>query len=212
VRHAAVAQLLAELLGAGKHFMGEVAITASPEGYELCHWEDLGKGSCEERLPQDAAEIARFDDAGAYRPLKTAPNLRHGWKIVAPDLPSVALALELLYPGRLAAFTSWRAGTLQVTAMRATLERQTGMYRVAARITDEQIDGVVASFCRSNGGCLRTILWRRDGSGAAPASLPPTKFDPQYDQTGRGAATIPLLCQEICPVVLAASRAAAKAP
>ena len=30
---------------------------------------------------ENAIEIAKYDDAGNYRPLKTAPNLRHGWRL-----------------------------------------------------------------------------------------------------------------------------------
>ncbi len=37
------------------------------------------------RNPEDAIEIARYDDDGNYRPLKTAPNLRHGWRMEAWD-------------------------------------------------------------------------------------------------------------------------------
>ena len=100
---------------------------------------------------------------------------------------------------------------LPLTPLRDTLARQTGMYRVAAHLTDQQADELVAEFCRSDGGCLRTILWRRDSAGA-PASqlLPPTKFDAAFDQTGRGEVTTPLLCQEACNLLIAEARAVVK--
>ena len=41
----------------------------------------LGETMSASREIKNAFEIAKFDDAGNYRPLKTAPNLRHGWKI-----------------------------------------------------------------------------------------------------------------------------------
>ena len=85
------------------------------------------------------------------------------------------------------------------------------MYRVAAKISDEQIDEVVANVCRSNGGCVRTILWKRDKSGAAPSTkLPPEKFDPGHDQTGGGEPAVPLLCQELCSILLNECRKAVK--
>ncbi len=66
------------------------------------------------------------------------------------------------------------------------------MYRVAAKISDQQIDDLVGNFCRSNGGCLRTILWKRDDKGTVPSTkLRPEKFDPAHDQTGRGEKCIP---------------------
>jgi sirohydrochlorin cobaltochelatase len=97
------------------------------------------------------------------------------------------------------------------TPLRETLGRQSGMYRIAASISDEQIDEVVARTCRSHGGCLRTILWKRDARGTVPSTkLPPEKFDPAYDQTGRGEKAIPLLCQEICSLLLNECRKAVK--
>jgi len=102
------------------------------------------------------------------------------------------------------------------------------MYRVAAKISDEQIDCVVGDFCRSDGGCLRTILWKRDKEGAvASTELPPEKFDPAFDQVraptrpGSSAfteatadkpipATVPLLCQEACNLLVAECRKVVK--
>jgi hypothetical protein len=94
------------------------------------------------------------------------------------------------------------------------------MYRVAAKISDDQIDNVVGDFCRSDGGCLRTILWRRDQLGTIPsAKLPLEKFDPACDQIkalGRpGSATpatgtIPLLCQAPCNLLVAECRKVVK--
>ena len=81
------------------------------------------------------------------------------------------------------------------------------MYRVAAKISDQQIDDLVGDFCRSDGGCVRTILWKRDERKTVPsAKLPPEKFDPAADQMGKGEKCIPLLCQEACNLLVAACR------
>jgi len=73
---------------------------------------------------------------------------------------------------------------------------------------------------------LRTILWKRDAHGTlASTELPNEKFDPTFDQTkalGRPAssafakatadqttpstATVPLLCQEACNLLVAECR------
>jgi sirohydrochlorin cobaltochelatase len=106
---------------------------------------------------------------------------------------------------------AWTENRLSTTSLRETLDRQSGMYRVAAKISDEQIDDVVGNFCRSDGGCLRTILWKRDTHGTIPSTkLPPEKFDPTQDQTGRGEKTIPLLCQEACNLLVAECRKVVK--
>jgi len=182
------------------------------DGFVLCHREDQNSGQLQVfRTPDDAVEIARYDDAGKYRPLKTAPNLRHGWRLELVDLGELRRALDHLYPGRVAMLAAWTENRLSTTALRETLDRQSGMYRVATKISDEQIDDVVGNFCKSDGGCLRTILWKRDAHRAIPSTkLPPEKFDPGHDQTGRGQGAVPLLCQEACNLLVAECRKAVK--
>jgi sirohydrochlorin cobaltochelatase len=185
------------------------------------------------RDAEDAIEIAKHDDAGNYRPLKTAPNLRHGWRLELATIEELRRALDYFYPGRLAVFAAWKSGCFKTTALRETLDRQSGMYRVAAKISDPQINALVADFCRSDSGCLRTILWKRDRNGLiASTELPQEKFDPAYDQAcsprpagdacashppswhsgvaHSEAATVPLLCQEACNLLVAECRKVVK--
>jgi len=185
---------------------------------------------------EDALEIAKYDDAGNYRPLKTAPNLRHGWRLELARLDELQRSLDYFYPGRLAVFAAWKSDYLKTTPLRETLDRQSGMYRVAAKISDQQINDLVADFCRSDSGCLRTVLWKRDRNGViASTKLPKQKFDPSYDQVmaacsrrpegdarpprppsshsgvaGSEAATVPLLCQEACNLLVAECRKVVK--
>jgi sirohydrochlorin cobaltochelatase len=166
----------------------------------LCHVEDEKREDLQlTRDPEVAIEIARFDDFGNYRPLKTAPNLRHGWRLELRDLGELRRALDYFYPARLSVFAAWKQNLLTITPLRETLNRQSGMYRVAARISDEQIDRVVGDFCRSDVGCVRTILWKRDAAGATPSSnLPLEKYDPRTAPPD----TIPLVCQEGCNLLV----------
>jgi sirohydrochlorin cobaltochelatase len=158
--------------------------------------------------------VAKFDDEGNYRALKTAPNLRHGWRLKLVDLDALQEALDLFYPGRLAALAAWEAHRLTTTPLRVTLDRQTGMYRAAAKVSDDEIDALVGRFCRSQGGtpgCLRTILWARDATGARPSlRLPLDKFIAPLDQTGRGENVMPLLCQEGCNLLVSEARKVVK--
>ena len=201
----------------GSICIGQIACVRLPDGYELRHRDDAERSPEELTLhedPEEAAQLALYDDTGAYRPLKTAPNLRHGWRLVVMDTPARRLALDLFYPARLGAWKAYGDGRLVTTPLRETLGRQTGMYRVTQKLTDEQADALVGRFCRSDGGCLRTILWKRDAAGATPSTLlPPEKFDPAHDQTGAqgdGASWLPLLCQEACNLLVAEARAVAK--
>jgi sirohydrochlorin cobaltochelatase len=193
--------------------IGQIFIQRTNDGrFVLCHRDDQGGGAFEIfRNCEDAIEIARYDDAGNYRPLKTAPNLRHGWRLEVADLIELRRVLDYFYPGRLAILAAWNQNRLTTTPLRETLNRQSGIYRVAAKISDEQIDHVVGNLCRSDGSCLRTILWKRNASGAVPSTkLPPEKFDPAHHHTGRSNRAIPLLCQEVCSLLVNECRKAVK--
>src|SRR6476646_10072919 len=210
--------LIAEILnGLGVPFsFGQILVQKRDDsGFVLLHRNDASHDRLQTyRDAKDAIEIAKYDDAGNYRPLKTAPNLRHGWRLVLATVEELRRALDYFYPSRLAVYAAWKRGYLKTTALRETLDRQSGMYRVAAKISDPQINDLVADFCRSDSGCLRTILWKRDQNGViASTKLPTEKFDPAYDQvmaacsrrpagdaraSHSDAATVPLLCQEAC--------------
>jgi hypothetical protein len=191
-------------------------------GFFLLHRDDESLDQLQTyQDAEDAVEIAKYDDAGKYRPLKTAPNLRHGWRLELATVEELRRVLDYFYPSRLAVLAAWEKGCLKTMALRETLDRQSGMYRVAAKISDSQIDDVVADFCRSDGGCLRTILWKRDRNGTiASTKLPKDKFDPVVDQAAAcsrrpsgdarashsEAATVPLLCQEACNLLVSECR------
>ena len=207
---------------------GQVLVQQTrPCGFVLSHRDDESLDQLQMyRDAEDTVEIAKYDDAGNYRPLKTAPNLRHGWRLELATTEELRRALDYFYPGRLALFAAWKSGYLKTTALRETLDRQSGMYRVAAKISDQQINDLVADFCRSDSGCLRTILWKRDRNGViASTKLPKEKFDPVYDQVMAAcsrrpagdapashseAATVPLLCQEACNLLVAECRKVVK--
>jgi sirohydrochlorin cobaltochelatase len=202
---------LEDWLAKGLRCIGQITIECCDDGtFSLSHRDDAAlQNLTSYRATDDAVDLARFDDAGNYRPLKTAPTLRHGWRLVLENLGSLRTALDLFYPGRLAALLAFEKGELVTTSFRETLGRQSGMYRVAAQIDDEQADKLTGDFCRSDGGCLRTILWRREQHGTVPSTkLPPEKFDSRHDQTGAGAPVIPLLCQEACNLLVAEARRA----
>jgi sirohydrochlorin cobaltochelatase len=196
-------------------YLGQILIQKTSDGLVLSHREDEARKDLQTcRNAEEAVEIAKYDDAGNYRPLKTAPNLRHGWRLTLKTLDELKRALDYFYPGRLAVFATWKTGQLRTTNLRDTLDRQSGMYRAAAKISDAQIDDVVGDFCRSDGGCLRTILWKRDAHGTVSSTkLANQKFDPTHDQAearaGPGStipATVPLLCQEACNLLVAECR------
>ena len=182
-------QSLAGWLAEGRTRIGQIAICETADGWELRHVEDLARGDLARHEGAGAARhLANLDDAGGYRPLKTAPNLRHGWRLVLRDVAEVRRALDYFYPAMTAVWLSHTLGELRPVAFRETLGRQTGMYRVTQKITDEQARAMVDAFCA---GCLKCRVW--DGQ------------QPVDDARG-----IPLLCQEMCNLLVAEARKVVK--
>jgi sirohydrochlorin cobaltochelatase len=187
---------LESALAAGHRQIGQVVISDGGTRFSLCHVDDSGSEGLEVfRSAADAMKIAVFDDSGKYRPLKTAPNLRHGWRLELTSLAELRKALDFLYP---AALGNWRAlvrGTLSPTPLRHTVNRQTGMYRITGKITDEQGSELISVLCQT--GCLRKILW-------------PVNPDAPYPDAGSVEGRIPLLCTEACCLFIAAARKTVK--
>jgi hypothetical protein len=94
-------QLLQALVAEKVSWIGQLEIVRLEGGFVLSHRDDAGRNDLREHEIDDAFDIARFDDTGNYRPLKTAPTLRHGWKIFARDLLQVERVIDTIYPGRL---------------------------------------------------------------------------------------------------------------
>jgi sirohydrochlorin cobaltochelatase len=203
-------------LARGGNRIGEVAIRRSDswEGYVLTHWEETDRASLPLKhfsTPGDARLLAQLDDAGRYRPLKTAPNLRHGWLLELKTLDELYSALDFFYPAALGVGAAFADHRLPVVPLRETLDRQSGMYAVTRKISDAKADMVVEACCSSQGGCLKTILWELK-PGHPFAGLPPEKFDPDRDQLAAeaGQNAFPLLCNEACNLLVAAIRKAVK--
>ena len=185
----ALTQTLARWLEEGRTRIGQIVIRETVDGWELRHADDLARGDLAQHEGAGAARhLANLDDAGAYRPLKTAPNLRHGWRLALRDVEDLRRALDYFYPAMTAVWLSHTLGELRPVAFRETLGRQTGMYRVTQKITDEQARGMIDSFCA---GCLKCRVW--DGQTVT-----------------NDANSIPLLCQEMCNLLVAEARKVVK--
>ena len=97
---------------------GQILIQKGDDGgFVLSHRDDASLDRLQTyREAKDAIEIAKYDDAGNYRPLKTAPNLRHGWQLQLATVEELRRALDYFYPGRLTVFVGWKSGYLKTTA------------------------------------------------------------------------------------------------
>ena len=178
-------QALADWLAAGGARIGQVALRRVPEGIELRHIDDAGRGDLETLTrPEEVRALVNFDAAGAFRPLKTAPDLQRGWRMLVPDAAALRLVLDYLYPAMSGVWLSHTRGGLTPVAFRETLARQSGMYRVTQKITDDEARALIDRVCA---GCLKCRLWDA--------------------QTPRVAANeLPLLCHEACNLLVARAR------
>ena len=74
---------------------GQILVRKTNDGFVLSHRDDEAHDDLQTfRNAGDAVEITKYDDAGNYRPLKTAPNLRHGWRLELATLEELKRAFE----------------------------------------------------------------------------------------------------------------------
>jgi sirohydrochlorin cobaltochelatase len=178
---------------------GEVAFGPLGAGWEARHRDDVGRDGLKLFTRwEDARQIANLDGAGVFRPLKTAPTLQTGWRLVLPDVAALRKAIDYLYPAMLGVWLAQQDGELSPVTLRETLGRQSGMYRVTQKLTDPQAQEVIAATCH-NGACLKTILWRV-ADDQPITSLPVEKFLPA------SGTALPMLCHEACNLLVAAAR------
>ena len=183
-------QALADWLSAGGARIGQVALRRVPEGIEIRHIDDDPSRDLKSLAsPEEVRALVNFDADGAFRPLKTAPNLRRGWRTVIPDAGALRQALESIYPAMSGVWLSHQRGELIPVSFRETLARQTGMYRVTQKINDGEARTLIERVC---GGCLKCRLW----DGETPRLV---------------ANEMPLLCHEACNLLVARAREVVKA-
>src|SRR5437763_68042 len=85
----------------GKEFvMAQVLIRRDGTGFEFRHIRDRSVDAEKLRLlkEDEIRPLAQTTSSGQFRPLKSAPNLRSGWKFIATNESQVESALNQLYP------------------------------------------------------------------------------------------------------------------
>ncbi|MEO7933852.1 MAG: DR2241 family protein [Chthoniobacterales bacterium] len=203
-----LAEKLAAWLEAGRADLGEVRIGRTAEGFELHHYLDEPGELQSYQQAEDAIELGKLDAAGKYRPLRSAPTLQRGWRLELGSLEDVVRALEFFYPAMLGTAAAFEEKAGRPVDLRETLNRQSGMYRVAGKITNEQADALIGEVCPPN-RCLKTITWQIE-PGVAITSLPAGKLELGHDLLECGRGFIPLPCEECCNILVAAARETVK--
>ena len=160
--------------------------------YDLRHVADAGADPGELDAhddPLDARGIAKLDERGRYRPLKTAPTLREGWVFPALGPRDLTEAVEAFYPATVANWYREHEGELDVDHWRETAERQTGIYDVVDELPREAVE-YVAEACCVDSQCLRRREWEYEAG----------------DELAADGGSGPFPCREPCSLVVAAAR------
>lgn len=198
-----IMDLIERLTASGAWTIGEIVVNSD---YSLRHRDDRDIDQAKLATmtrAEDAREIAKYDADGAYRPLKSAPNLKPGWQLKLESAAAVRTALDYFYPAAIGMYLSALRGKITPVPLRETLGRQTGMYRITQLIRDDQAESLILKACNSDSGCLRQLLW--DLAPGTPQPLTQAQA-PQWPSTD-----IPLLCVEACNLLVAACRPLGKA-
>lgn len=173
---------------------GQVWIHRLERGFELRHVADRETDPADLRQlgENDIRPLAQFAAGGAFRPLKSAPNLQSGWRAVVADEELLGAALDKLYPGAVADWFAARTPPAPMTSYRDFTARQTGMYRITTHLDDTTAGAVIRTCCHKD-FCLKRRLW-------TVARLAP---DPAVDKS-----IIP--CLEPCAILLEFARKIAR--
>jgi sirohydrochlorin cobaltochelatase len=205
VRTSPLNDTLAAWLASGRDSIGEIAITTNADGsFSLCHIADRCQDGLQvHHAAHDALFIARNDASGSFRPLHSAPTLNRGWRLDLATLDELRLALDFFYPAAVGMAHALEQDKLAAVPLRNLLGRQTGMYRFANNITDEQAHAMIGKCC-SNTKCLRRILW------PLTASQPMANEAASKTQPNHAPNSLPLLCIEACTHIVSAARKVAR--
>ena len=153
--------LSALIAGMGEEMVfGQALARRAGRGFELRHVadRDAAAQSLQSLAVEELRGWAQFAQGGAFRPLKSAPNLRRGWRATAVDGTALGLCLHHLYPGAVADWHAAQAQPPPVTSYREFAKRQTGMYRITAKLNDAAAGAVVRACCHPD-SCLKRRLW-----------------------------------------------------
>lgn len=170
----------------GSRTWGQVLVRREGGDFLLRHQDDrdLGVADLREVTAEALRALADRTAAGAFRPLRTAPDLVRGWVCRVADVGALAAALEQLYPGTLADGWAWQEGKGAATDLATVIDRQMGRGRSLRRLSPAALATTTGIVCSAE-ACVRHRRWTADGLPA---------------DDGTGKSGIP--CLEPCPLWL----------
>jgi hypothetical protein len=173
----------------------QVVIRRDADGFILRHVADTSAPAESLRSIRlsDARALAQTTASGAFRPLKSAPNLPSGWQLELRQENILFDTLSMLYPGAVADWFAAQSQHPPVTNYREFTARQTGMYRITASLGSAPARAAFSACCHED-FCLKRRLWTLEG-------LSP-------DDAAARKSVIP--CLEPCAIMLEFARKVAR--
>jgi 4Fe-4S binding protein/cobalt chelatase family protein len=143
---------------------GQVVVMRLERGFEVRHESDRGAATVNLTTLNgtELRDWAQTAAGGAFRPLRSAPNLRPGWRALAADGESLELLLHYVYPGAVADWFAAQDSQPPITSYRQFTSRQSGMYRITTML-DNAIAGAAIRACCHVDFCLKRRLWSVEG-------------------------------------------------
>ena len=148
------------------------------------------------RDPSAARDLSTYAEDGSYRFIRAEVNLKRGWVMTLNSTEDLRMALDLFYPAALGLFVAMHDGSLEVENLRDKLQRQTGMYRVARTIHNDDAQRIVRETCGPSNRCAKRILWSIDAD--TPLDDSDASRFPGFPGDTPENEVIPLLCREAC--------------
>ena len=176
---------------------GQVAVARRKEQYEVRHRNDdeTPAGQLELLFAKELRDRLSQDAAGRFRPLRSAPDLPDGWRAVASSFEDLWQILNAIYPGALGDWHAFRQRKKNAVSFPEFAARQSGMFRVVARLNGKQAQRV-ADACCDKRLCLKRRLW--SAAENREANPPSNLAEPG------------LVCLEPCPLFLELARRSVK--
>ncbi len=180
--------------------LGELVVEPRGTG-----WEVRGpRAGAAETCELDASNLESIrqrvlcDDGGRYRPLSGAPSLPGGLQFTAADAVELRAAIEVIYPLATHHIAAESEGQLRMTTLDNVLERQSGRYAKAAKLSDRGRAIATEVVC---GQCVRTPIWVD-----FDASIGRVRNDEATGSSPGG----PIPCPEACSIMVSFCREAAQ--
>ncbi len=172
---------------------GQVVVACREERYEVRHGNDAETPAEQLELLSAKELRARLskDASGRFRPLRSAPDLPAGWRAIASSSEDLWRILNAVYPGALGDWHAFRQRKKTAVHFSEFVARQSGMFRVVAKLNSEQAQ-CVADACCDDRLCFKQRLW---SAAENRESKPPSNL-----------AEPGLVCLEPCSLFLELAR------